>query len=187
MAVVNLTKGFIESPKVLALSDGAFRLLVNALLWSAQWGTDGVIPRHVIGIFHRRANHLARELMKPCPLGGSPLWVETIDGYRIVDFAAYAPTKEMVEAQRHRERIHQYPRDVRRAVRQRDADLCRYCGTAVMWGEKGKDGGTFDHIVPGSDPTIDTLVVACRSCNSRKCARTPEQARMALRPVPEVH
>ena len=64
------------------------------------------------------------------------------------------------------------------AVYQRDGRACRYCGaTAAL---------TIDHVVPriqGGGDEAENLVVACRTCNSRKHGRTPEQAGMVLRPV----
>lgn len=62
-------------------------------------------------------------------------------------------------------------------VFRRDGRACRYCGTTAS-------GMTVDHVEPraaggGDEPS--NLVVACRQCNSRKGARTPEQAGMRLR------
>lgn len=70
-----------------------------------------------------------------------------------------------------------------KAVRARDGDFCRYCGKRVNWNNrKGADGGTYDHVDPDGDNTIDNIVVSCRSCNSRKSDRTPEEAHMELLP-----
>jgi hypothetical protein len=58
----------------------------------------------------------------------------------------------------------------------RDRDQCRYCGSKTQL--------TFDHVIPrsrGGRTTYDNLVLACRDCNQRKGARTPEQAGMPLR------
>jgi hypothetical protein len=57
---------------------------------------------------------------------------------------------------------------------------CGYCG---MW-----VANTIDHIIPQSqngshDPV--NLVWACKSCNCKKGARTPEQAGMILTMYPE--
>lgn len=60
---------------------------------------------------------------------------------------------------------------------------CAYCGKA--WYEI--DGVlTQDHVIPvdqGGGYTADNIVPACRSCNSHKNNRTPEQAGMSLRPI----
>ena len=64
------------------------------------------------------------------------------------------------------------------AARERDQGLCRYCRAL---------GRTIDHVVPrshGGTDDLDNLVTCCRWCNSRKWARTPEQADMPLLPPP---
>jgi hypothetical protein len=69
----------------------------------------------------------------------------------------------------------QVTRIVAARVFQRDAFRCRYCGSCIDL--------SIDHIVPqknGRDDSIENLVTCCRSCNSRKGARTPEQAGMVL-------
>lgn len=66
-------------------------------------------------------------------------------------------------------------------VRARDGDACRYCARIVNWKDRrsGRQG-TLDHV----DPDRDDLVVACKTCNTRKGKRTPEQADMSLLPIP---
>lgn len=61
------------------------------------------------------------------------------------------------------------------AVHERDGAACRYCGS--------ERNLSIDHVVPriqGGSNELENLVVACRSCNSRKGGRTPEQAGMVL-------
>ncbi|KQR02496.1 hypothetical protein ASF72_10710 [Arthrobacter sp. Leaf141] len=62
-------------------------------------------------------------------------------------------------------------------VRLRDGDACRYCLKIVYFGGDKKSAraggyartGTMDHVIAGDmDATVDTLVVACGECNSRK-------------------
>lgn len=60
----------------------------------------------------------------------------------------------------------------------RDSFTCQYCVTIF----KMKDL-TFDHVVPRKQGGITSwfnVVSACRPCNGRKGARTPEQAGMKL-------
>ena len=60
----------------------------------------------------------------------------------------------------------------------RDRCLCAYCGRQFYEGDL-----TREHIKPvsaGGEHTWMNLVTACRACNHRKGARTPEQARMPL-------
>jgi HNH endonuclease len=73
---------------------------------------------------------------------------------------------------------------LRDAVRLRDRNLCRYCGIRVNWSDKrGPQGGTYDHVDPDGDNSLDNIVVACRRCNAKKRDRTPEQAGLSLIPV----
>ena len=79
--------------------------------------------------------------------------------------------------------------DLKLRIRQRDGDLCQYCGVLTTWGadHKSKTAGTYDHIDPfctdgpkGYGNTYGNLVVACKRCNGLKKDRTPEQAGMQL-------
>jgi hypothetical protein len=72
-------------------------------------------------------------------------------------------------------------------VRVRDGDACRYCGLAVNFGDrKGARGGTYDHRGdPRTAGTVDSLVVACRACNSGRRDRASAEERYPLRPAPQ--
>lgn len=62
------------------------------------------------------------------------------------------------------------------AVRLRDGDSCRYCLKIVYFGADRKSAragsytraGSYDHVISGEAATIETLVVACGECNSKK-------------------
>ena len=64
----------------------------------------------------------------------------------------------------------------------RDRYTCAYCGNCL----EGKTL-TIDHVVPksrGGKNTWVNCVAACKPCNLRKRARTPEEAKMPLLYVP---
>ena len=68
----------------------------------------------------------------------------------------------------------------------RDAHLCMYCGNSSH-----RKGGalTRDHVIPisrGGKDRWSNVVTACRSCNTRKGNRTPDEAKMSLLAVPYV-
>ncbi len=66
----------------------------------------------------------------------------------------------------------------------RDARLCLYCGR-----EFNEYGLTRDHVIPlsrGGRDVWSNVVSACKSCNTRKGGRTPEQAAMPLLAIPYV-
>lgn len=74
---------------------------------------------------------------------------------------------------RHKEKID------RRAILARDGHRCRYCASTnkIL---------AVDHIVPfsrGGSADPSNLAAACKSCNSRKKDRTPEEAGMQLLPI----
>ena len=64
----------------------------------------------------------------------------------------------------------------------RDRHICAYCGDHFS-----RDKLTRDHILPRSRGGQDTwmnVVAACRYCNHRKGARTPEESRTPLHYLP---
>ena len=72
-------------------------------------------------------------------------------------------------------------RDLKQTIRERDRNLCRYCGVRVNWADRrGATSGTYDHIDPDGDNDVENVAVACRRCNGKKKDRTPEQAGMPL-------
>lgn len=71
----------------------------------------------------------------------------------------------------------------RENVYARDGGACQYCGRKLTHRE-----ATYDHVVPRSQggPTgWKNVVIACTPCNQRKGGRTPAQAGMQLRSVPD--
>lgn len=68
------------------------------------------------------------------------------------------------------------PLQVQRLVRERDGDVCRYCGG---------DSGPFhlDHVIPwsrGGEHDEENLVVSCAACNWAKGDNTPEEMGWSL-------
>jgi 5-methylcytosine-specific restriction endonuclease McrA len=64
----------------------------------------------------------------------------------------------------------------------RDRYTCQYCGRRAARAELN-----IDHVLPrcqGGRSTWENVVCACRECNRRKGARTPEQAGMPLLRAP---
>ena len=179
--------------KLIALSNGAYRLWISALVYCQRNLTDGFVPEHAVSTFGVRAKSprelrsFTEELCRVSVPGKAPLWHPVAGGYQVHDYLDWNECKETVEANREitKRRVALFRDPALRAeIRARDGHRCRYCGIAVKWSDrKGPDGGTYDHVDPKGPNTIDNLVVACRSCNSRKAARTPEQAGMLLQPV----
>lgn len=95
MSWAKLDDAFADHPKVVGLSDAAFRLHVTAILYAARYETDGEIPG---GALDR--------------MGGSPgcaaeladagLWDITPGGYAIHDYLKYNPSREQRDELRRR-------------------------------------------------------------------------------------
>lgn len=70
------------------------------------------------------------------------------------------------------------PRLTRRNLLARDEHTCQYCQRRLPASRLN-----MDHVVPrsrGGSTTWENIVTACIPCNTRKGARTPEQAGMRL-------
>jgi 5-methylcytosine-specific restriction endonuclease McrA len=178
--------------KLLALSDAAWRMWGCGLIHCQAQLTDGFIAEAVIFTFGVKAKNkraVADELCTALIPGRGPLWHKVEGGYQVHDYLDWNDSKETVDHRRMLEKrrlaLFQNP-ELRHQVRQRDGDDCRYCGRTVRWNDrKGPNGGTYDHVDPRGDNSLENLVVACRSCNASKGARTPEEAGMQLRLIAE--
>jgi hypothetical protein len=96
MTWVNLDDQMPEHPKIVALSDGAFRLHVSAISYANRYLTDGIIqaeiiPRLVPRYRHTYVDDLVRRM----------LWVEVMPGvYEIHDFLDWNKSRAEVEKRR---------------------------------------------------------------------------------------
>lgn len=103
------------------------------------------------------------ELMSPCTVRG-------IKGWRIVDDPEFINIRLRAEVLADRQQRND-TRDpaLRVPVLRRDGDICRYCAVLVQWrGRTTHRTGTLDHRLPGEPGTVQTLVVACKRCNSSR-------------------
>jgi hypothetical protein len=95
------TLNFPHHPKILILSDTAFRCLVEATLWSREQQTDGFLARRLalakwsLDALHECATNDAEK----------PSLIERDEGWYIHDFAEHQDTKADIEARRERNRI----------------------------------------------------------------------------------
>lgn len=167
----------------------ALGLWLVAGSWCGDQLSDGLISAYVLGRFHPDWRRLAEQLVD------AGLWLaETTDDgrlcYRFHDWLSYNHSRERVLRDRAfketRDAIHRDPA-LKAAVCKRDKNRCRYCGALVNWRVRNTpDSGTYDHVTPlsqGGLNTLANLVVACRSCNSRKGGRTPAEAGMRKLPA----
>lgn len=94
-----LDDGYWRHPKIVGLTDGAYRLHVQAIVWACDQLTDGHIPAHVLplllpGVTARTATSRAGTLVT------AGLWHPDGDGWTIHDFLEYQPTRAGVQSRR---------------------------------------------------------------------------------------
>ena len=174
--MIALDDNIEDHPKFVSLSNDAFALWVRCIGYCRRNLTDGFIPAAAA-----QARARCKDPRKPIaeltspPVGqpdGEPLLMEVPGGYLATDYLRWNPNLEEVEEARASRR---WSRANYRLVFERDNGACRYCGST--------SDPTIDHVVPrvrGGGDEGENLVVACRRCNSRKGARTPEEAGMVL-------
>lgn len=80
-------------PKWLACSPPARALWITAGSWCAAQLTDGLVPRHVLGVLVGRPRDAAE-------LVANGLWITVPEGWRFHDWSDFQPSKEQVEKDR---------------------------------------------------------------------------------------
>lgn len=95
MTWLRLDDTFAEHPKVDRLSDGAFRLHVAGMCYSARHLTDGFVPaERAARLVPRYKRTYVAELVV------ADLWHEADGGWVIHDFLTYNPSAEKVKTER---------------------------------------------------------------------------------------
>lgn len=176
MAFIRITDNCWDDIRIVQAGPAAAWMWAMAIAYAQRHSLDGFIPEGCLRVVscERFPRRVANRLVS------AGLFERVEGGYRIVYDEALCETPAKRLERIDRVARHYYPRDIRDAVRERDGDDCRYCWRKVLWGGRDVNGGTFDHIDPMGPATLENLVVACRSCNSRKGQRTPAQAGMEL-------
>jgi hypothetical protein len=113
MTWVRLDDTFPEHPKVIGLTDAAFRAHVVGLCYCGRYLTDGHIPTGALRTIGTRK--AARELEE------AGVWKRTDHGWVVRDFLDYNPSKEEVETQRERRKEAGRRGGLARAANIRDA------------------------------------------------------------------
>ena len=189
MAWIRLSDDYNDHPKFFHLSDGAFRLWHQGMGFCRKFQTDGRIPTRTLKGFHAYSPKRMKELLTPWMPDAAPLW-EPIEGFgvNVHDYLDWNLSREDEDQQReeskHRMALGRDP-ELKRLLRLRDGEQCRYCARVVSWSDRrGPGGATYDHVDPRGGDGFDNIVISCRGCNSAKGRRTPTEANMILRPAP---
>jgi hypothetical protein len=181
-----------DHPKVQQLLEGyeddalaAFGLWVLAGSWCGDQMSDGLISGFVMRRWHPDWKRLAALLVE---VGlWDPVEVDGRHHHRFHDWLDYNDSRESIESDRLAKAMRvALQRDVAlvTAIKRRDKDRCRYCGTQVDWrARRGDAAATYDHVKPiidGGKNTLNNVVVCCKRCNDRKGRRSLREAGMNL-------
>jgi len=93
---IKIDDGFNDHPKIVGLSDLAFRVHISGLCYAGRYLTDGFVP---MSIAIRLANN---DMMAVVDLTQVGLWIEDVqnNGFRIHDYLAHQTSKNEVEQKR---------------------------------------------------------------------------------------
>ncbi|WP_185932509.1 hypothetical protein [Streptomyces sp. WAC 01325] len=160
MPWARLDDRFPSNRKVRLLSDGAFRLYVSAICWSAENLTDGVVKTAELRLVAdvRAARTRAKELVE----AGLFEVLEGV-GWKIHDYHEYNPTAEQVRADR-----------AAKSARQQ------------RWRDKQR-GQHTDPQPPGNSPSVDASTDASTDASRDVTGDAAPRARIPdpTRPVPK--
>lgn len=162
MSYLNLDDNFADHPRVISLTDGAFRLHVSGLCYCVAhetgWVVVGPIASRLTPKF--RSRYLA-ELVR------SDLWRRHgLFDYQIQPLVSYATGKPLWKTPAVVLGRPKIPDELRQAVYARDGHACLHC--------RATERLTLDHVHPfslGGGDTFENLQTLCQPCNSRKGAR----------------
>lgn len=134
---------------------------------SAAHLTDYVVDAGTVAMF---GGSRADILIKYCKRVGllTEVRVDGMKAYKIVEDPDFLHLRLKAEIEWQRQQQSDCKNEkLTVPIRLRDGDRCRYCGVMVMWlGRPSPRTGTLDHVEPGKPATVDTMVVACKGCNS---------------------
>ena len=94
MTWVRLDDHFADHPKILGLSDSAYRAYVDGLCYCARYLTDGAIPLAAVKVVARGRARVILELE------ANGLWDQNGKGVNVHDYLEFQPSRSEVEANR---------------------------------------------------------------------------------------
>lgn len=99
MTWIRLDDNFPDHPKVITLSDKAFRTYISGLCYASRYLTDGYLAEPVV----KRLDGV----LSAVELEGMGLWQKAENGWQIASYSEYQTSKEQVEAAKakNRERV----------------------------------------------------------------------------------
>jgi hypothetical protein len=95
---VNLDDQMPEHPKIVKLSDGAFRLHISGIAYCNRYLTDGVIHADVVSrLMPRFRKTYLDELLASTNGTQPPLWLPRVESYEIRDYLQWNKSREQIK------------------------------------------------------------------------------------------
>lgn len=116
MTDARLAPSFLDHPVIESLSSDAFRVYVNAIVYSTDKGLDGLVPTRALRLLHPEGM-VAGEVKELVTAG---LWSAVDDGFVIRNFLRYQTPAAQVEQEKENARLRK--RRSREAALQRERD-----------------------------------------------------------------
>jgi hypothetical protein len=91
---------FVDNPKIVGLSDAAFRAYVEGIIYARVHLTDGFLDERIVS--RKWGLGVADELTSN---DSKPSWVSTSKGWKIHDFAMHQTTSAQIEVLREKKRM----------------------------------------------------------------------------------
>ena len=152
-----------------AIKNEAFGVVAQLTTASAAHLTDYIVEYgQVAQVAPGREKLIVGVLCKAGIL--SPVEIEGRKLLKIVDDPEYLHNRlrEEVMTDRNRSADKRKP-ELLYPVRVRDGDICRWCKKTVDWKDRRSGrAATYDSLNGHKDSTPDTIVISCKSCNSKR-------------------
>ncbi len=196
MTDARLPSRWLTDPQMDALTDRLWRIHTAALMWSAEQGTDGQIPRRTLRLLHPDGGTAA----DADELAAAGLWQVADTGYEVNGWARTQSLAVEVEATRAANRERQARHRARLAVTPAPAapvvtrDVTRdITGQSRRQGEARPGGVSSAHVNGwGSAPPPsscsrhpDGTDAPCGACGRARVAREEYDAHESQRPKPQ--
>ena len=97
MAWIKIDDSFPDHPKIISLSDLAFRLHIRALCYCGKFLTDGFVPYNWVNMILRDHEAIAKPTDELEEFG---LWIRVEKGFQIHDYLTHQTSKAQVENKR---------------------------------------------------------------------------------------
>ncbi|CRH63038.1 Uncharacterised protein [Chlamydia trachomatis] len=141
----------------------------RASSYSARYKTDYILE---LGYVHSLLGSETDRIVRMCIEVGLLSRIE-VDGrqkLKIVEDPTYIHILSKADSQWRQQQARDcVDPNLKGPVLLRDGDNCRWCGKEVIWpGKASNRKATLDHLKPGEAGTVDTLVVACLTCNTSR-------------------